>query len=690
MTCIICCDDYTEKLRKPIKCPNCKKDVCLNCFKRHLLEDRNLHCMFPDCDKIFTFPEISILTGNIKFSNEIMDKVGLIALEEEKNFLPQRQKIAKRRLEEQKYELRRIERSKNKNEINKERYELENKLRKANREDPKLLEMDNKLRQLRIERDIYNRQLYNNLTKEIAPFLERTQKIDKEDREDRDQLGLIDKKENNYSFVKQCSFKSCKGFLENNINEKGWKCTLCDNFTCRKCHEPLVSTIDENDKKVKHQCDEDIVKNLKELKKDTKPCPKCGTAIFKISGCFSPDTKIPIYQQQYKLAKDIKVGDKLNGVDFSSRTVLEIFNGEDEMYLIKQNNALNYKVNSHHTLLLKNNNCHLRYFDHEQGFIVHYGINKNKDFLLESEIEEAYQFLEEKKNEIIKITVKEYLELDHITKKFLKGIKHNGILGKEILIDIEVEKLDKGEYFGFKIDKDHMFLSMDGTFLSNCSMMFCISCQTYFDWNTNKIHTRNLHNPDAVRWMREQGRAIGRSEGDGECTDPFINNYVYYNWLTRVGRPYLANNLKVYNTILDLVNYGTHISEVIVPRFADNYNRKSEELSVDYLIIEDYNDEKWTRDIRKFKKQQMFNNEFRNIITLLLEVMRTVLSNMREMVTRRDSIENIVKQLELIPQIALECNQKFENIKLCFNSKRKSQFHIDRTKKNKLFDLTYK
>lgn len=689
MSCIICCDDYTDILRRPIKCPGCKKEVCLICFKRHLLDNRNLQCMFPDCDKTFSFPEISRLTGNIKFSNEIMDKLGFFALEEEKNFLPQRQKVAKRILEEQKYELRRIERNKLRNEINKERWNLESKMRKDITDDKILLDINNKINKLRDQYNVRRNLLYAELNKEIKPYLDNIKDIDLEDRKDREQLGIMDKKENKYTFVKQCSFENCKGFLENNEGEKGWKCSLCDRFTCRKCHEPLVSKIDEaTDKKIKHECNEDIVANLKEMKKDTKPCPKCGTAIFKIDGCFSPETKMLMFDGQIKEAKNINIGDKLIGLDLQPRTVLKTCNGEDDMYLIKQTKGVNYIVNSEHTLLLKNTNCYLMHSEHCHSYRIYYNIEKYKDFNGEN-LTEAYEFLKVKKEEVIEITVKDYLKLNQDIKIFLKGIKLSSELTKYNLTDIEVIHLGKGKYNGFMVDKDNKFVLTDFTIVKNCSMMFCIGCQTYFDWNSGKIYKRGGHNPDAVRWMRENGNVIRREEGDDGCTDPFVNNYIYYNWTMNVARPYLKNNNNIFNTIMNLIDYGTHISQVVVPRFNNHYNQKAEDLAVKYLINEDYNEDNWAKDIRKIKKQQMFNQEFRNIITLLLEVMRTVLFNLREMITRKESAENIIKQLELIPQIALECNQKFEDIKKCFNSKRKNKFNIIRDNKDYLFELNY-
>lgn len=72
-------------------------------------------------------------------------------------------------------------------------------------------------------------------------------------------------------FVRACPFAGCKGFIS-----KDWSCGLCGNKTCRDCHEVMDG---------EHKCDPGNVASAQLLAKDTKPCPKCGTLIFKISGC---------------------------------------------------------------------------------------------------------------------------------------------------------------------------------------------------------------------------------------------------------------------------------------------------------------------------------------------------------------------------------------------------------------------
>jgi hypothetical protein len=77
-------------------------------------------------------------------------------------------------------------------------------------------------------------------------------------------------------FIMPCPDEGCRGFLST-----GYKCGACAKFTCSKCHE----IIGPNKTNTDHVCNEDSVKSAELIKKDTKPCPKCGERISKISGC---------------------------------------------------------------------------------------------------------------------------------------------------------------------------------------------------------------------------------------------------------------------------------------------------------------------------------------------------------------------------------------------------------------------
>ena len=76
-------------------------------------------------------------------------------------------------------------------------------------------------------------------------------------------------------FIMKCADETCRGFLSTN-----YKCGTCEKWTCTQC---LV--VIGTDKDAPHTCDANTVETAKTIKSETRPCPKCGTRIFKIDGC---------------------------------------------------------------------------------------------------------------------------------------------------------------------------------------------------------------------------------------------------------------------------------------------------------------------------------------------------------------------------------------------------------------------
>ena len=69
--------------------------------------------------------------------------------------------------------------------------------------------------------------------------------------------------------------------------------------------------------------------------------------------CLGKGTKVLMYDGTLKKVEDVKVGDKLMGDDSTPRTVLSLARGREEMYWVRQNKGIDYRVNKSHILSLK-------------------------------------------------------------------------------------------------------------------------------------------------------------------------------------------------------------------------------------------------------------------------------------------------------------------------------------------------
>jgi len=96
-------------------------------------------------------------------------------------------------------------------------------------------------------------------------------------------------------FMKACPKNDCEGFLSS-----AWKCAVCECQVCKDC-EVVV------DDKDTHTCNPNILASAKLLKKETKPCPSCASAIYKISGCDQ------MWCTQCKVAFSWNTGKKVRG-----------------------------------------------------------------------------------------------------------------------------------------------------------------------------------------------------------------------------------------------------------------------------------------------------------------------------------------------------------------------------------------
>jgi hypothetical protein len=89
-------------------------------------------------------------------------------------------------------------------------------------------------------------------------------------------LRGADKKGEKRTFIMACPGEDCRGFLSTQ-----YKCELCKLKTCSKCFE--IMGLEGGAEQ--HTCVEANIQSADLIRKETKPCPSCGTRISKINGC---------------------------------------------------------------------------------------------------------------------------------------------------------------------------------------------------------------------------------------------------------------------------------------------------------------------------------------------------------------------------------------------------------------------
>ena len=224
--CGICGDIYTGVRRKKVVCPDndCSEHCCINCFKKYLLTSEFIEpkCMF--CSKNISYSFIRKTCNSIFCNKDLHEKRTGIEIKRQLSLLPATQHLATLELERRAYFK---------------------------------------------ELDLYDERIFE-LRRQIGEIERQKRNVPYPC------LGDIkNKPDSKITFNQKCPVENCKGFLSSS-----WKCGICENFICSKCIKVKKSRDDKE-----HVCDENDVSSVEKIKKDSKPCPKCGTYIFKIDGC---------------------------------------------------------------------------------------------------------------------------------------------------------------------------------------------------------------------------------------------------------------------------------------------------------------------------------------------------------------------------------------------------------------------
>lgn len=586
------CVEPINKVNKKINCCYCDFECCKTCFKRYISDNEHyLKCM--SCNETFQRVHIYKYLG-ISFINTEYKKIREeLLFEQQVGLMPAAQVVLEGRLEiENIY----AQISKIREEIDSLEEKTERKVNSF-KQSEEIMEVRQVFERLNVIQQ--NRKTEHNI-------------LNKNMNDKHKDIDNIRNKNVKRNFIKKCPAVNCNAMLteEGKTEMDNMKCAICTTICCKSCNEIIT------DNESNHTCDPNILESLKLLEKDTKGCPSCGVPIHKIEGCFDKNTMIPLYDGLMVRAFEIKIGDKLIGIDGNPRTVLELKNGIDHMYLINQSNGSSYIVNSLHKLCL---------------------VDKN--------------------NKFVRISLSEYMHLHQNEKNNLFTYK---ILNDEIVkmtFEIKYHKVDK--YYGFEIDGDHKFKYIDNSVLSNCDQMFCISCQTAFSWRTLKIENGRIHNPHYFEYIRENGN-IRRDPLDIQCgrelghnTAAIINRHIIMKIDKEKEQEY--KNMK--NIILQSIRTATHIRSVVIPKYRrNNMNNASLEYRISLLRKQIDTDEFKTK-IQRLDKSNCKKQEILDIATMYEQCCIDIIYRLLDDDSTFNKLKTYTAELKKIDEYTNDCLQ---------------------------------
>ena len=283
--CAICADKFTLH-RKCVKCPSCDFECCSKCLRTYILSQHtDPSCM--SCKAAFD-REFLIGATNKSFMNVTYKSHRReLLFEHEKSRFPETMGDVTY-IQELREQILTLANENNKiyNEVKKIKGEAEIATQDKRKE---LTSIQDEIRKLQAKQADIREKIHEIKEPYDAKSRELTEKKIQNETFIRRARWTISSYQNgefnNFvqngniktktNFVNPCCNGECNGFLDEN-----WKCNSCMNYSCKKCLEVIGPN-----KHAKHECNPDSIETAKLLKKETKPCPKCGTRIYKINGC---------------------------------------------------------------------------------------------------------------------------------------------------------------------------------------------------------------------------------------------------------------------------------------------------------------------------------------------------------------------------------------------------------------------
>jgi hypothetical protein len=253
---------------------------------------------------------------------------------------------------------------------------------------------------------------------------------------------------------------------------------------------------------------------------------------------------------------------------------------------------------------------------------------------------------------------------------------------------IEVKPIGKGKYFGWQVDNNHRFVGSDFTVLRNCNQMWCVECNTPWDWKTGRIETGTIHNPEYFDWLKKQNGSVPRNPLDIICGREIDSNFIQHlhqifprtmakNWQQSTRGDYFHNKTherssaypfkegtKSDDNFVEIARNIIHIRHVEVPRFQEPVRLQDNlQMRIDFMRNK-IEKEDYKRKIQKKEKENEKKREINNVLGMYTNCMTDIFYRLVDKPSQKNIIKNEMEELRKYS------NESLTRIGTTFNCKK--------------------
>lgn len=119
--------------------------------------------------------------------------------------------------------------------------------------------------------------------------------------------------------------------------------------------------------------------------------------------------------------------------------------------------------------------------------------------------------------------------------------------------------------------------------IEGCDQMHCVLCHVTFSWETGKLETGTVHNPHALRWMRERG------DMERDIRDVPCGGLVNFWWFNKLVPKHWYNIISAVYQVIAEIDYRLRVNR-------DTGQQKFSELRVNY-VLGNITEKKWKQGV---------------------------------------------------------------------------------------------